>query len=137
LKVTKSGEQPAYWLMVISFGLVLGFLTLTNYPGYSEFSIFQVPLIIRNLTSALFGYPIILCSHKLRTNLLAVVVMVGISTTIPLLSSIATAYLLHLENLLDVMVFFAMRTGLAHLASLFVFAGIGIGIGVVHRVVLM
>jgi len=118
------------WTVVISFGLTLGYCLLSLWEPYDLYSVLMVPMPLRYLLAALFGFWLTRFMEGLKSYAAGVLLMGLVAGLVPVAVTYETTSLLDLMHILDLRLLGVIRPAAIHGLSLSFVAAAGAAIGV-------
>jgi len=119
--------------VVISAGLLLGFLVISQWPPYDLHTPMVVPGWVLNVSVLLMGGLHAHLFEHASTALGAEVVMVVVGVAVPVVASVSTSYLLGTTALMGVILYSAIQRALGQSVVLFVMAISGLALGMLTK----
>ena len=117
--------------MVVSLGVVLGFMTLARWAPYDEYSPVVIALYIYYVVAVLFGLVVGLLNDSSVLGMATAAALVVIAMAFPVCATAATSVLLGNTAILDLILYRAIQQALVWSAPLLVFAFVGMTVGLI------
>lgn len=129
-------QSRVNWLMIVLSALILGFVTLSQWPPYNDFTPFVIPPWVPDAAAVLFGVLTALLFEDGPVALGAAVVLLMLSISLPVAATAVSSYLLGTTAMIDLILYMSLQRAFGQSVALFIFIIVGLALGIIARAVL-
>lgn len=126
-------EDPTGWVVVIFVGVILGFLTMAQWPPYDDY----VPLAVGEwavvVAAVVGGAVVVLLFEEGPYHVTGAGALLLLAIFFPVLAAVITSYLLGTTAMMDIVIYAALQRGLGRAIQLFVCVIAGVAVGMFAR----
>lgn len=126
-------ENPTGWLVIVFVGVILGFLTMTQWTPYNDYVPVALSEWVLVAGSLLGGVIVVLLFEEGPNHVVGAGTLLFLAIFFPVMAAVITAYLLGTTGMMDVIVYVALQRGLGRGIQLFIFLFAGVAVGMFVR----